>query len=49
MTTFEYQRADSVEDACAQIGDAAPAYAGGTDLLTLIKSGLRSPERACPV
>jgi xanthine dehydrogenase YagS FAD-binding subunit len=44
MTTFDYRRAASIDDACAQIGDAAPAYAGGTDLLTLIKAGLRAPE-----
>jgi len=45
MTTFDYERADSVDDACRRIGKTAPAYAGGTDLLTLIKAGLRSPER----
>jgi xanthine dehydrogenase YagS FAD-binding subunit len=45
MTTFDYGRAASVEDACAQISDAAPAYAGGTDLLPLVKAGLRRPDR----
>jgi xanthine dehydrogenase YagS FAD-binding subunit len=49
MTGFEYHRADSIQAACAQVGDASPAYAGGTDLLTLIKSGLRSPQRVIDV
>jgi xanthine dehydrogenase YagS FAD-binding subunit len=45
MRPFEYERAGSLEDACRRIGDTAPAYAGGTDLLTLVKAGLRAPER----
>jgi len=45
MKSFDYRRATSIDDACAQIDDTAPAYAGGTDLLTLIKGGLRSPDR----
>jgi len=45
MRSFAYERAASVEDACGRISDAAPPYAGGTDLLTLIKAGLRTPER----
>jgi xanthine dehydrogenase YagS FAD-binding subunit len=49
MTSFEYERADSIESACRRIGDAAPAYAGGTDLLTLIKAGLRTPASVVDV
>lgn len=45
MRPFDYLRAESVESACGQVSATAPAYAGGTDLLTLMKAGLRTPER----
>ena len=44
MRPFDYQRAENLDDACSQISEDAPPYAGGTDLLTLIKAGLRSPR-----
>jgi xanthine dehydrogenase YagS FAD-binding subunit len=49
MRAFDYRRAATVDDACAQISDVAPAYAGGTDLLTLIKAGLREPTHVVDI
>ena len=45
MNAFEYERAASLEDALARMGAGAQALAGGTDLLTLMKAGLATPQR----
>ncbi|MBA2557297.1 MAG: xanthine dehydrogenase family protein subunit M, partial [Chloroflexi bacterium] len=48
MKPFEYLRPESVNDAIGVLGegaDRARVLAGGTDLLTLMKGGLSSPER----
>jgi xanthine dehydrogenase YagS FAD-binding subunit len=49
MRRFEYRRPGTVEDACEQLGDGAPAFAGGTDLLTLVKAGLRAPDQVVDI
>jgi len=44
---FEYARAVSLEEACRLLrdeGEAARAFAGGTDLLVEIRNGVRSPS-----
>ena len=44
---FEYVRARTIRDACQLLKDGdgeAVAYAGGTDLLVEIRSGLRAPK-----
>ncbi|MDA2894551.1 xanthine dehydrogenase family protein subunit M [Mycolicibacterium sp. BiH015] len=44
MLTFDYQRAGSVADAISRVSaEGARFYAGGTNLLDLMKSGVESP------
>ena len=45
MRTFDYSRAGDVAGALGQIGADVRPYAGGTDLLTRMKSGITTPER----
>lgn len=45
MKPFDYQRPSTIHAACAQLDASHLAYAGGTDLLPRLKSGLESPQQ----
>ena len=46
MKTFDYQRAESVETAVKAASEPGSVfYAGGTNLLDLMKAGVRQPDR----
>ena len=49
MRTFDYQVAQTVENATAQLDDGAKFIAGGTNLLDLMKLGVERPERLVDV
>lgn len=45
MRPFDYQRPSTVDAACTALDASHLAYAGGTDLLPRVKSGLASPRQ----
>ena len=45
MRTFDYTRADGVDEAIATLDEGTRPYAGGTDMLTRMKLGITVPER----
>lgn len=49
MRAFDYQTADTIECATAQLDDGAKFIAGGTNLLDLMKLGVERPERLVDV
>lgn len=45
MKSFTYSRPQSLDEAVVLLGNGATALAGGTDLLTLMKGNITSPEQ----